>query len=292
MRRPNVPTPLIMPFAFFPMTETSESGIIMPTFNDTRQRGFALQNGGYYFALSDNYDLAILGDYYTNGSYALRAETSYAKRYKYNGNINIRFENLITSERGYPDYTKSNIYNIQWSHNKDQKSNPNSRFSASVNMGSSTYFQQSINQVNNNSRLNNTLSSSVSYSKTFNSVPQVNMSLTATHSQNTQTQTINMTLPSLQLNVDRIFPFAPKDGEKRGIFKNINFQYTLRGDNRIETKDSLFFKPQMFRDANSGFQHSIPLSTNFKLFKYFSASASLNYNEVWYFKTINKRFDN
>ena len=288
----NVPTPLIMPFAFFPMTETSQSGIIMPTFNDTRQRGFALQNGGYYFALSDNYDLAILGDYYTNGSYALRAETSYAKRYRYNGNLNIRFENLITSERGYPDYSKSNIYNIQWSHNKDQKSNPNSRFSASVNLGSSTYFQQSINQVNNNSRLNNTLSSSVSYSKTFNSVPQVNMSLTATHSQNTQTQMINMTLPSLQVNVDRIFPFAPKDGEKRGLFKNINFQYTLRGDNRIETRDSLFFKPQMFRDANSGIQHSIPLSTNFKLFKYFSASASLNYNETWYFKTINRRFDN
>jgi lipopolysaccharide assembly outer membrane protein LptD (OstA) len=288
----NVPTPLIMPFAFFPMTETSQSGIIMPTFNDTRQRGFALQNGGYYFALSDNYDLAILGDYYTNGSYALRAETSYAKRYRYNGNLNIRFENLITSERGYPDYSKSNIYNIQWSHNKDQKSNPNSRFSASVNMGSSTYFQQSINQVNNNSRLNNTLSSSVSYSKTFNSVPQVNMSLSATHSQNTQTQMINMTLPSLQVNVDRIFPFAPKDGEKRGLFKNINFQYTLRGDNRIETRDSLFFKPQMFRDANSGIQHSIPLSTNFKLFKYFSASASLNYNETWYFKTINRRFDN
>ena len=288
----NVPTPLIMPFAFFPMTETSQSGIIMPTFNDTRQRGFALQNGGYYFALSDNYDLAILGDYYTNGSYALRAETSYAKRYRYNGNLNIRFENLITSERGYPDYSKSNIYNIQWSHNKDQKSNPNSRFSASVNMGSSTYFQQSINQVNNNSRLNNTLSSSVSYSRTFNSVPQVNISLTATHSQNTQTQMINMTLPSLQVNVDRIFPFAPKDDEKRGLFKNINFQYTLRGDNRIETRDSLFFKPQMFRDANSGIQHSIPLSTNFKLFKYFSASASLNYNETWYFKTINRRFDN
>ncbi len=288
----NVPTPIIMPFAFFPMTETSQSGVIMPTFNDTRERGFALQNGGYYFALSDNYDLAILGDYYTNGSYALRAETSYAKRYRYNGNINIRFENLITSERGYPDYSKSNIYNIQWSHNKDLKSNPNSRFSASVNMGSSTYFQQSINQVNNNSRLNNTLSSSISYSKTFNSVPQVNMSLTATHSQNTQTQTINMTLPSLQVNVDRIFPFAPKDGEKRGILKNINFQYTLKGDNRIETRDSLFFKPQMFRDANSGIQHSIPLSTNFKLFKYFSASASLNYNETWYFKTINRRFDN
>ena len=287
----NVPTPIVMPFAFFPMTETSQSGIIMPTFNDTRLRGYSLQNGGYYFALSDNYDLALLGDYYTNGSYALRGESSYAKRYRFRGNINIRFENLITSERGYPDYSKSNIYNIQWSHSKDQKSNPNSRFSASVNLGSSTYFQQSINQINNNSRLNNTLSSSISYSKTFNSVPQVNMSLSATHSQNTQTQTINMTLPSLQINVDRIFPFAPKEGIKKGVLKNINLQYSVKADNRIQTTDEFFFKPQMFRDAQSGFQHSIPLSTNFKIFKYLSASTSANYNEVWYFKTNKKSFD-
>lgn len=287
----NVPTPIALPFAFFPMSETSQSGIIMPTFNDTRLRGYSLQNGGYYFALSDNYDLALLGDYYTNGSYALRAESSYAKRYKFRGNINIRFENLITSERGYPDYSKSNIYNIQWSHSKDQKSNPNSRFSASVNLGSSTYFQQSINQINNNSRLNNTLSSSISYSKTFNSVPQVNMSISATHSQNTQTKTINMTLPSLQLSVDRIFPFAPKDGAKKGFFKNINLQYSLKADNRIATTDEFFFKPEMFKSAKSGFQHSIPLSTNFKIFKYFSASATANYNEVWYLKTIKKSFD-
>ncbi|CAN1546719.1 Imp Organic solvent tolerance protein OstA [Flavobacteriaceae bacterium] len=287
----NVPTPIALPFAFFPMSETSQSGIIMPTFNDTRLRGYSLQNGGYYFALSDNYDLALLGDYYTNGSYALRGESSYAKRYKFSGNVNIRFENLITSERGYPDYSKSNIYNIQWSHTKDQKSNPNSRFSASVNLGSSTYFQQSINQINNNSRLNNTLSSSISYSKTFNSVPQVNMSLSATHSQNTQTQTINMTLPSLQVSVDRIFPFAPKEGIKKGVLKNINLQYSLKADNRIATTDEFFFKPQMFREAQSGFQHSIPLSTNFKIFKYFSASATANYNEVWYLKTNKKSFD-
>lgn len=287
----NVPTPIALPFAFFPMSETSQSGIIMPTFNDTRLRGYSLQNGGYYFALSDNYDLALLGDYYTNGSYALRGESSYAKRYKFSGNVNIRFENLITSERGYPDYSKSNIYNIQWSHSKDQKSNPNSRFSASVNLGSSTYFQQSINQINNNSTLNNTLSSSISYSKTFNSIPQVNMSLSATHSQNTQTQTINMTLPSLQVSVDRIFPFAPKEGIKKGVLKNINLQYSLKADNRIATTDSLFFKPQMFKEAQSGFQHSIPLSTNFKIFKYFSASATANYNEVWYLKTNKKSFD-
>ncbi len=144
----------------------------------------------------------------------MRFESSYAKRYNYRGNINFRYENLITSERGYPDYSKQKIYNIQWSHSRDSKASPNSSFSASVNLGSSKYFQQSINQANIGSNLNNTLSSSVSYSKTFNSVPQVRMSLSATHSQNTQTEVINMTLPTLQLSVDRIYPFVGKDGVK------------------------------------------------------------------------------
>lgn len=287
----DVPTPIALPFAFFPMTETSKSGIILPSYNDSNLRGFSLQNGGYYFALSDSYDLSLLGDYYTNGSYGMRMQSNYAKRYRFNGNLNLRYENLIASERGFPDYSKTTIYNIQWTHAQDAKSNPSSRFSASVNLGSSQYFRQSVNQINNGSQLNNTLSSSISYSKTFNSVPQVNLSLTATHQQNTNTQEINMTLPTLQASVDRVFPFAPKDGVKKGIIKNINFQYNLRGENRIRTYDSLFFKPEMFRDAKLGFQHSIPLSTNFKLFKYFSATSSLNYNEVWYFKTIQKAYD-
>jgi lipopolysaccharide assembly outer membrane protein LptD (OstA) len=288
----NVPTPIALPFAFFPMSkENSVSGLILPSYNDSNTRGFSLQNLGYYFALSDNYDLTVLGDYYTNGSYGMRFESAYAKRYSYRGNINVRFENLITSERGYPDYSKQNIYNIQWSHSKDTKASPNSTFSASVNLGSSRYFQQSINQVNIGSNLNNTLSSSVSYSKTFNTVPQLRMSLTATHSQNTQTQEINMTLPTLQVSVDRIYPFSSKDGPRKGFIKNINLQYNLNGRNSIVTNDSLFFKPQMFRDARVGFQHSIPLSTNFKLFKYFSATSSVNYEEIWTTKTIERSFD-
>ena len=286
----NVPTPLALPFAFFPITEKNHSGIIPPSFGQNNDRGYALQNGGYYFALSDKIDLAVLGDYFTNGSYATRFESSYASKYKYNGRVNIRFENLITSERGYPDYAKSKIYNIQWSHTKDTKSNPNSRFSASVNLGSSQYFQQSINLANIGSTLNNTLSSSVSYSKTINTIPQINFSLSATHSQNTQTKVINMTLPSLQASVDRIYPFVGKDGVKKGFIKNINLQYNLRGENQILTTDDLFFKKEMFSTAKVGFQHSIPLSTNFKVFKYFSASTSINYNEVWTLNTVRKDF--
>ena len=287
----DVPTPVILPFAFFPITDKNTSGIIIPNYNYTNERGYTLQNGGYYFALTDNYDLAVLGDYYTNGSYALRFESNYAKKYKYNGTVNLRFEDLITSERGFPDYTKTKIYNIQWSHSKDGKSNPNSRFSASVNLGSSKFFRQSLNQVNVGNNLNNTLNSSISYSKTFNTVPQANLSLTVTHSQNSQTEQINMSLPTLQASIERVFPFAGKDDVKKGFFKNINLQYNLRGENRITTTDSLFFKSEMFKNALTGFEHSIPISTNFKIFKYLSASTSFNYKEVWQFKTINKAYD-
>ncbi|UKM64148.2 LPS-assembly protein LptD [Flavobacteriaceae bacterium GSB9] len=287
----DVPTPLGLPFGFFPQSEKHTSGIIIPTFGEQNDRGYFLQNGGYYFAISDYVDLAALGDYYTNGSYGIRLESAYKKRYKFNGSFSFRYESLIRSERGFPDYGKSTIYNLRWSHSQDSKSSPNSRFSASVNLGSSNYYQASNNQVNVGNRLNNTLQSSVSYSKTFQGEPQVNVSLTATHSQNTQTQSINMTLPTLQGSVGRIYPFASKTGSKKGLIQNINLQYNIRGENRIQTTDSLFFKKEMFDGAKTGFQHTIPLSTNFKLFKYFSVSASTNFNEVWTFKTIEKSYD-
>ncbi len=287
----DVPTPIGLPFAYFPISNKRSSGIIFPSFGEQNSRGYFIQNGGYYLPVNDNFDLTLLGDYYTNGSYGFRVENTYLYRYRFRGNLSFRFENLIQSERGFPDYSKSSIYNLRWSHSQDSKSNPNSRFSASVNLGSSKYYQQSINQMNAANFLNNSLSSSVSYSKTFPGEPQVNLSLSATHSQNTNTQTINMTLPTLQGSISRIYPFAPKVGTKKGVIQNINFQYNLRGENRILTTDSLFFKKEMFESAKTGLQHSIPISTNFKLLKYFSFSTSANFQETWVFKTINKEYD-
>nr|WP_231565547.1 putative LPS assembly protein LptD [Psychroserpens sp. Hel_I_66] len=289
----DVPTPIGLPFAYFPMSKKQTSGVIMPTPGQelANDRGYFLQNGGYYFAISDYVDLAVLGDYYTNGSYGLRFETNYALRYRFRGNLSFRYENLINSEAGFPDFAKSTIYNIRWSHSQDGKANPSSRFSASVNLGSSQYYRQSINQLNLSNTQNNTLASSISYSKTFQGEPQVNMSVTATHSQNTNTQEINMTLPTVQASVGRVFPFAPKSGTKKGIIQNVNLQYNVRGENRIRTTDSLFFKAEMFDDARVGAVHSIPISTNFKVFDYFSMSASANLEETWTLNTINRFYD-
>ena len=284
----DVPTPIFLPFAFFPLNENRNSGFIFPTIGQNNNRGYFIQNGGYYFAPSDFFDLTLLGDYYTNGSYGMRVESNYKKRYSYSGRLSFRFENLIDGERGLPGYSKSDIYNIRWSHSQDSKANPNSRFSASVNLGSSNYFRESLNQINTPNFLNNTLNSSISYSKTFRGYPSVNLSLTASHSQNTRTKNVNLILPTFQGNVERIYPFVKKNAQKKGILKNINFQYTFRGENRINTTDSLFLKKEMFDDAKYGMKHSIPISTNFKVFKHFSISMNGNFDEVWTGSTVFK----
>ncbi len=287
----DVPTPVGLPFAYFPLTENRTSGFIIPSFGENNNRGFFFQNGGYYFAINDYLDISALGDYYTNGSFALRGESSYVMRYKFRGNVSLRYESLVEGERGFPGFSQGSIYNIRWTHTQDAKSNPSSRFSASVNLGSSKYFTESINQTNNASALVNTLSSSVSYSKTFEGDPQVNLTLAGTHSQNTQTQQISMTLPNLNASVSRIYPFSPSDGSKKGIIENINFQYNLAAENRIQTTDSLFFKPEMFHDAQVGAQHTIPITTNFKVLKYLSASLGTNYRETWMLKTTRQFYD-
>ena len=282
----NVPTPIGLPFAYFPSQQTRDSGFIIPNINESNQRGYSIQNGGYYIPISDFFDLTILGDYYTNGSYGLNISSQYRKRYKNNGNFTIRYENLINSERGLPGYSKSTVYNVRWSHSKDSKSSPNSTFSASVNFGSSDYFRESVNQLNTANFLNNNLSSSISYSKTFPGSAGVRLSLNANMSQNTQSKEVNLTLPTLTINAKRFYPFERKGKSKKGFFQNINLQYSSRAENRAIFADDLLLKKGMFDNAKTGMQHSIPFSTNFKMFKHFSVSVGGSYKDTWTGKTI------
>ncbi|MBT8183200.1 MAG: LPS-assembly protein LptD, partial [Eudoraea sp.] len=157
----DVPTPIALPFAYFPLTVGRTAGIMMPTFGNDPNRGYFIQGGGYYLPINDYVDLTLTGDLYTNGSYGFRAQSVYAKRYKFRGNFNFRFENQVTSQKGFDDYSRGTIYNIQVSHSQDVKANPNSRLSASVNLGSSQYYRNSLLQQNlPNTQINN-LSSSI-----------------------------------------------------------------------------------------------------------------------------------
>ena len=287
----DVPTPAILPFFYAPISkERSASGFLIPSWSENNSQGFSLQNGGYYFAINDYVNLSVLGDVYTNGSWGLRFESSYALRYKFSGNFRLRFENLITSQRGFSDYSKRNNFNLQWSHSQSTQSNPNSRFSASVNFGSSQYFRESLNEINIGQTVTNTFSSSISYYKKFVDTP-FNMNMSLTHTQNTNTERIDMSLPSLQISMDRIYPFAPKVGSKKNPIHNLGLSYNFDLQNRISTTEELFLKKEMFDNARSGAKHTSSLSTNLKVLKYITLSPNVNYKEVWYLKTTDQQYD-
>ncbi len=285
----DVPTPLILPFFYVPLTKGRTSGVLIPTYGDNG-KGYFLQNGGFYFAINDYVDLAVTGDIYTNGSWGARFDSSYKRRYKFGGRVGVRFENLINGQRGLSDYTKTKNFNIKWNHSQDGKSNPSSRFSASVNFGSSQFFRQSLNELSNPQFLKNTLSSSISYYKKFEGTP-FNMNAALTHSQNTNTSKINMSLPNLTIGMDRLFPFAPKNGLKKNPIHNIGLTYSMALQNQISTSDDKFLKAGMFDEAKAGINHKISLSTNIKALKHLTISPSVNYRDVWYLKTINKKWD-
>ncbi|MDA8596484.1 putative LPS assembly protein LptD [Flavobacteriaceae bacterium] len=286
----DVPTPIALPFAYFPLTQDKASGFLLPTYSETRDQGFSLQNGGYYFAFSDYFDLALTGDIYSNGSWGLTANSSYRVRYKFNGRFSYAYENNIYGIQGFDDYSKSTNYNIRWNQSQDAKASPNSNFSASVNLGSSKYYRESLNENNSGDYLNNTLASSINYSKTFVGTP-FNLSVGFNHSQNTNTEQINMSLPSLKVNMDRIYPFSPKSGTASNPIQKIGLTYGLKADNRVQTTDDEFFTDQMWQDMQSGVQQDISASTNMKAFKYWTISPNANYKEVWYFDYIDKNFD-
>jgi len=286
----DVPTPLFLPFAYIPLTRGRASGILVPTWGENQDQGYFLQNGGYYLVINDKLDLALKGDVYSNGSWGLNTLFNYKKRYKYDGDIEMSYENLKNSISGLSDFSKSTNYNFRWNHSQDAKSNPNATLSASVNLGSSNFFRQSLNQLNTDSFLTNTLNSSITYSRAFQGTP-FNASATFTHTQNTNTEIIDMTLPSFQINMERIFPFAGKSGSKQNDLQKTGVSYSLQSENRLATNDNDFLTSKMFDNLRSGIQQNIDVSTNFKAFKNFAISPSIKYKEVWYFDRTNQFFD-
>ncbi|MBS9766558.1 MAG: LPS-assembly protein LptD [Flavobacteriaceae bacterium] len=286
----DVPTPAIVPFAYYPLTKGSSSGFLLPTWSESREQGYCLQNGGYYFAFNDYWDMSVMADIYTNGSWGIRVSPRYRVRYKYSGSLSFRYQKVVYSLKGFKDYSKRTLYNLSWHHSQDSKASPSSRFSASVDLGSSKYYRQSLNELDNNGFLRNTLSSSISYSKDFVGTP-FHLNTTISHSQNTNTKQITMTLPSLSVSMDRQYPFAGKGGIKKNVFQKIGISYSMSGSQRLTTTDEDFLTKRMFKDAKLDVNHRASASTNMKLFKYFTVNPSMSYNEKWYFKGVNKAYD-
>ena len=294
----DVPLPLALPFAMIPNTKGKKSGLIMPTYGESANRGFYLENGGYYWAISDYYDLQILGDIYTRGSWGIKPTFRYNKRYKFNGSVALGFAVNKIGTKGAADYQESNDFKVRWTHKQDTKSHPRNNFSADVNIVSSNFNK--YNAQTTTDQLSNTFKSSIAYQTNFGG--KVYLTLNASHSQNTLTGQVTASLPEMTVTVNRFYPLKKvgKAGKKRW-YQELNASYTLNGKIYFNDIDTVLFrgftdnfgewaKDVMRNHAQMGVKHAIPINLPIKLFKHFTWTNSANFNDYMYFTHLEKQW--
>ncbi len=289
----DVPLPLALPFGFFPFSNDEyASGFIMPTYGDETERGFYLRDGGYYFAISDYMDLKLTGEIFTKGSWGLNASSSYNKRYKFSGAINLSTLTTKLGEKNMPDYSVSKDFKIQWTHRQDAKASPNSTFSASVNYATSSYERSNLNsQYNLALSSQSTRTSSVSYSRSF---PDIGLTLSGTFNiaQNVRDSSLAVSFPDLNISLSRLYPFKRKKKVgKEQWYEKISLSYSGYLRNSIQSKEDEIMKTSIIKDWSNGMQHRIPISATFNLLKYINLTAAVNYNERWYTYRQKKEWD-
>ena len=288
----DVPMPLGIPYGFFPFTKSYSSGFIMPTYGDETARGFYLRDGGYYFAMNDKWDLKLLGEIYTKGSWGISAASNYRKRYKYSGSFYFSYQDTKNGDKGMPDFTEQESFKIQWSHRQDSKANPFSSLSASVNFATSSYERNNLNSLYNPQTMTqSTRTSSVSWSTTFSSIG-MSLSSTANLSQNMRDSSIAMTLPDLNISISRFYPFRRKKmvGDEKW-YEKIAMSYTGHISNSINTKEDKLMHSSLIKDWRNGWQHQIPVSASFTLFKYLNVNPSFNFTDRMYTNKVERSWD-
>lgn len=285
----DIPTPLVVPFGFFPNTTRNKSGILIPTYGDSPELGLFLQQGGYFFNINSHLQAALTGTIYSRGSWGVQSFVNYNYRYKFDGAFDVRYSKIL---RGDPELLGSlanRDFFITWRHNQSNKARPNSQFSANVQAGTNNF--NSLNSFNTQNIVTNTFQSNITYTKTFPRSP-FNLNLNAGHTQNTQTRIISITAPQVQLNMNRIFPFKLKNsvGNPKW-FEKIGVTYTLNGRNTITQPDSLLGRGGFARQMSNGLQHNIPIATSMQVAKFFTFSPGMNILGRGYFSRLEKRFD-
>lgn len=284
----DIPTPLLLPFGFFPNKKGRASGILLPTYGESYQWGFFLKDGGFYFGNNEYVDLAVRGDIYSNGSYGVQGVSNYNNRYHYNGLLNFKYSQIIDGDKELPNSTRNNVFALQWNHVQDPKANPNRRFSANVNAASSSFNKYNGNVTG--SYLTNTLQSNVSFSKVLTGTP-FNFSANARHSQNTITKKVDISLPELALTMNRIYPFKSLSPLGNKWFHKVGISANANARNEVSTYDSLLFTNSTINQMRNGVQIQVPITTSMNVMKYFTFSPSVSTRSVIYRQTISKRYD-
>jgi lipopolysaccharide assembly outer membrane protein LptD (OstA) len=289
----DVPLPLFLPFGFFPLMTDASSGVIIPSYGEEAERGFYLQKFGYYFILlKDHIDMTLTGDWYSKGSWGYQIASRYMKRYKYTGSFNYQSSTIKIGDKGSPDYNVSKSYSVSWSHQKAPQTSPTTTFQANVNFSSSTHKRYN-EQTTGNDYLQNTASSSISFSKNWEGTP-FSMTASFNHSQNMRDSTYSIGFPNFTFSMATIYTFRSKSSTgKKKFYENISFGYNTSFSNNVSNvKEDDLFKDAFWDAMRHGMNHNFTLTLpSFTLAKYINASPSIRYGQAWYFQSIERKWD-
>ncbi|MBD8017663.1 putative LPS assembly protein LptD [Kaistella pullorum] len=287
-----VPTPLVMPFAILPFSDKRSAGILIPSFGEREDVGFFLNSLGYYQPIGDHFDLKILADIYTKGSWTLRPEVNYKKNYRYTGNFSADIGTTIRGIKGLSDYSKTGTYRIAWRHQQDAKANPFLTFAASVDVVSNKFYNNTVNNnyAFNQNNLNAQQNSSVSVVKRFLTLP-VTITGTSSYSQNFSTGLADLKLPVLNVAINQFYLFKPKTGIRQGLLENITVNTGLNFNNYVQTNENELFTGAMWDKMQTGLKNNIVLGTNTTIAKYFTFSLNANVDNALTTKSLSRAYN-
>lgn len=287
-----VPTPLVLPFAILPFTESRSAGILIPSFGERQDMGFYLNGLGYYQPLGKHFDLKVLGDYYTKGSWNIRPEVNYRKNYKYSGTFRADVGTAVRGIKGLDNYFKSHTYRISWNHQQDIKANPFLQLSASVDIVSNKFYNNNINNnyIFNGNVLNAQQNSSISLTKRFLNLP-LTITGNAYYSQNFSTGLTDLRLPSITASFNQFYLFKAKDGVRSGLLENININTRFDFRNQVSILQNEIFTKKMWDKMMFAGNNVTNISSTTTFLRYFNLSLNANINNVFVNKTIRKKFN-
>ena len=285
----DVPLPIGLPFGFIPKRPDRATGILFPTFGEETKRGFYMRDAGMYFVIGDYFDIALTGDIYTLGSWAVDLNSRYKINYKCNGSFSLTYSNDQIGEKGSSDFQQLRNFGVKWSHSQDPKARPGTSFTASVNFSSPS--NNRYNSTSVTEALQNQISSSISYSRNWNG--KINLSINALHSQNSRDSSYSFTLPNLTLSVSRFYPFKQKTRVgKEKFYEKFSLGYNTSFQNKIGFKASEFNKPGFWDKFQNGMTHNFQIGLpNFTAFKYINVTPSVSYGMNWFFRKTEKEYN-
>ncbi len=288
-----IPTPLGLPFSVIPQQKKRTNGILFPELSPISAYGFGFQNLGYYIPINDRIQTSIYANLYSRGSWGIRNNMEYSKRYGFKGALDLGFQQF---KSGFPSNTNSNKLSLAWIHRKENLSNPYWNFSSNVNFISDNKSKNNLDPLNSQ-YFNNSFNSDVNISRLFPSKP-VTMGLKMSIRQNSLSKNVSLTSPIYNLNVTRFFPFkkyVKGSGGFSQFFSRLGVSYNLEGQNRSSFKDTLLSAGDIAAISSkfmNGVYQNAAITTTAAFFKNtIKLTPSINYVNKVNFQQIQKTYD-